>query len=93
VYTKTMKLLRTVLLGALAFGQETGGEVDELDERGIRSNEQAILLDQNSEDFDDRAELLFEQLFPSLVNDPDFMMNVSALFKKLILSLKNLFYL
>jgi len=70
-----MKLLRTVLLGALAFGQETGGEVDELDERGIRSNEQAILLDQNSEDFDDRAELLFEQLFPSLVNDPDFMMN------------------
>ena len=46
-----MKLLRTVLLGALAFGQETGGEVDELDERGIRSNEQAILLGMCSNHF------------------------------------------
>jgi len=81
-----MKLFRTVLYGALAtasYGQEANTEEadytdltgEDLEGKRFGGKEQAILIDQNWEDFDERAELLFAQLFPSVLNDPDFLMN------------------
>lgn len=45
------------------------------DERARSKVETSILIDQNWEDFDARAELLFAQLFPTILDDPDFLMN------------------
>ena len=40
-----------------------------------------IFLDQSWQDFDNRADMLFAELFPTVIDDPNYMMNVSK-FKK-----------
>ena len=77
-----MKLTKALLLGTTVQAQvgvggfEVGG--DGVDEEH-RKNIQSIVIDQNWKDFDDRAQLLFAELFPQVVEDPDFLANVSII--------------
>lgn len=85
-----MKLFRTVLFSALAsgtFGQSenepAGASPDIGDNGGGKSaKEQTILIDQNWVDFDQRADLLYAQLFPTVINDPDFLENEQQIIKE-----------
>jgi hypothetical protein len=38
-------------------------------------NEQSIMFDQNWKDFDKRTDLMIGELFPTIVNDPDYLAN------------------
>lgn len=73
-----MKLTKTLLFG---FGVQAQTEVFEVGVGGNgvdeehKKNIQSIVIDQNWKDFDDRAQLLFAELFPQVVEDPDFLAN------------------
>ena len=77
-----MKLTKALLFG---FGVQAQTEVFEVDVGGDgvdeehKKNIQSIVIDQNWKDFDDRAQLLFAELFPQVVEDPDFLANVSII--------------
>ena len=77
-----MKLTKALLFG---FGVQAQTEVFEVDVGGDgvdeehKKNIQSIVIDQNWKDFDDRAQLLFAELFPQVVEDPDFLPNVNII--------------
>ena len=77
-----MKLTKALLFG---FGVQAQTEVFEVGVGGDgvdeehKKNIQSIVIDQNWKDFDDRAQLLFAELFPQVVEDPDFLANVSII--------------
>lgn len=64
-----MKLANTLFLALAGVKAEPEGDVEH------RKNIQSIVIDQNWKDFDERAELLFAELFPGVVTDPDFLAN------------------
>jgi len=76
-----MKLLKTALVSSLVLAETslTDPTVTEETLDARRRGEIAILIDQNWEDFDDRADLLSTQLFPSVVVDPDYLKNENAI--------------
>jgi len=82
-----MKLANTLFLALAGVKAEPEGDVEH------RKNIQSIVIDQNWKDFDERAELLFAELFPGVVTDPDFLANVSRLFIFINFSKFILFYL
>merc|ERR1712050_438828 len=93
-----MKLFKTILLGAFfnsgqadeTWAEElsvptSGQNLEEnLDQKTQKRQpkEQAIMIDQNWEDFDERSHLLFEQLFPQILDDPDFLANEEAIVRE-----------
>jgi len=72
-----MKLLKTMLCSAIVATGLAEETIDDalIDPRGLTRHEQAILIDQNWEDFDERSDLLFQQLFPEVLEDSDFLAN------------------
>jgi len=76
-----MKLLKTALVSSLVLAETslTDPTVAEETIDARRRGEIAILIDQNWEDFDDRADLLFAQLFPTVIVDPDYLKNENAI--------------
>jgi len=63
-------------LSVLTSGQNLEVKLDDGENTPKRQpKEQAIMIDQNWEDFDERSHLLFEQLFPQILDDPDFLAN------------------
>lgn len=69
-----MKLTNTLLFAIGAAKAQDYVLTDSEDEEH-RKNVQSIVIDQNWKDFDDRAQLLFAELFPTVVDDPDFLAN------------------
>ena len=78
-----MKLTKALLFGFGVKAQTDTAQVFDIGGDGVdeehRKNIQSIVIDQNWKDFDDRAQLLFAELFPQVVEDPDFLANVSII--------------